>query len=677
MSASSGKVTVATAYGIAVSSADFFVPPPPYTLADIEVTDRMSIGQSKTFVIAAAGKKGMILFDGSAGQRVSLSLSAVTAAGGAISIITANGAVLGSTSISTSGRFIDALELPSSGTYTILINPSATSTGSITLTLNAVQNATASITIGGTAVTMTTIVPGQNAQLTFSGTAGQRISLNVTAISSTLSCPSFSIVKPDGTNLVGPGNCVSPYFIDVTVLPVTGSYTVVMNPKTSTIGSATFALFEVPQDATATITPGGPAVTITTSVPGQNARLTFSGTAGQRISLNVTAISSTLSCPSFSIVKPDGTMVAPALACASPYFIDVTVLPVTGSYTVVMNPKTATIGNATFALSDVPPDATAAITPGGPAVTMTTTVPAQNAQLTFSGTAGQRISLNVTAISSTLSCPSFSIVKPDGTNLVAPDYNCASSYFIDVTVLPVTGSYTVVINPKTSTTGSATFALFEVPQDATAAITQGAPAVTMATTVPGQNARLTFSGTAGQRISLRVTAISSTLSCPSFSILKPDGTNLVAPDYNCASSYFIDVTVLPVTGSYTVVMNPKIANIGSATFALFDVPSDAASNIGIGSPASVVTITTPGQNANVTFSGTGGQQVTVRFTSSTLGCQTTSLRKPDGSVLVSTVSCSATQNLAPQVLPLTGTYVIRIDPSGPNIGNASVGATSP
>ena len=461
MSASSGKVTVATAYGIAVSSADFFVPPPPYTLADIEVTDRMSIGQSKTFVIAAAGKKGMILFDGSAGQRVSLSLSAVTAAGGAISIITANGAVLGSTSISTSGRFIDALELPSSGTYTILINPSATSTGSITLTLNAVQNATASITIGGTAVTMTTIVPGQNAQLTFSGTAGQRISLNVTAISSTLSCPSFSIVKPDGTNLV------------------------------------------------------------------------------------------------------------------------------------------------------------------------------------------------------------------------APDYNCASSYFIDVTVLPVTGSYTVVINPKTSTTGSATFALFEVPQDATAAITQGAPAVTMATTVPGQNARLTFSGTAGQRISLRVTAISSTLSCPSFSILKPDGTNLVAPDYNCASSYFIDVTVLPVTGSYTVVMNPKIANIGSATFALFDVPSDAASNIGIGSPASVVTITTPGQNANVTFSGTGGQQVTVRFTSSTLGCQTTSLRKPDGSVLVSTVSCSATQNLAPQVLPLTGTYVIRIDPSGPNIGNASVGATSP
>jgi YD repeat-containing protein len=460
-SASSGKITVATAYGTAVSSADFFVPPPPYTSTDIEVTDRISIGQSKTVVIAAAGKKGLILFDGSAGQRVSLSLSAVTVAGGAVSIIAANGAVLGSTSISTSGGFIDALVLPSTGTYTILINPSATSKGSITLTLTAVQNATASITIGG------------------------------------------------------------------------------------------------------------------------------------------------------------------------------------------------------------------------PAVTMTTTVPGQNAQLTFSGTAGQRISLNVTAISSTLNCPSFSIVKPDGSDLIAPNYNCASSYFIDVTVLPATGSYTVVMDPRAANVGSATFALSDVPQDATAAITPGGPAVTMTTTVPGQNAGLTFSGTAGQRISLNVTAISSTLSCPSFSIVKPDGTNLVAPNYNCASSYFIDVTVLPVTGSYTVVMNPKTANIGSATFALFEVPSDATGNIGIGGAAVAVTTTVPGQNANITFSGIAGQQVTARLTSSTLGCQTTSLRKPDGSVLVSSFSCSASLNLAPQVLPLTGTYVIRTDPSGPNIGNASVGATSP
>ena len=886
---------MATVYGMAVSSADFFVPPPPHTSADIEVADRMAIGQSKTVVIAAAGKKALILFDGSAGQRISLSLSAVTVAGGTVSIIAPNGNEFAWSSISTGGSFVDAAVLPSTGTYTIFINPSGTS-GSVTLTLNAIQDATATLTIGGPAVTVTTTVPGQNARLTFSGTAGQRISLNVTAISSTLSCPSFSIVKPDGTSLTGPaGSCASAYFIDATALPATGRYTVVMDPSATKIGSATFALFDVSQDAAAGITPGGPAVTMTTSVPGQNGRLTFSGTAGQRISLNVTAISSTLNCPSFSIVKPDGTnliapvsvcassyfidatelpvtgsytvvmdpraanigsstfalfdvsqyaaagiapggpavtvtttapgqnagltfsgtagqrislnvtaisstlscplfsivkpdgtnLIAPISNCASSYFLDVTVLPVTGSYTIVMDPRAANVGSGTFALFNIPQDATAVITPGGPAITMTTTVPGQNAKLTFSGTAGQRISLNVTAISSTLSCPTFSIVKPDGTNLivqdscassyfldvtvlpvsgtytvvmnpkatntgsatfalidvpqdataslpvggpavtltttlpgqnakltfsgaagqrislnvtaisstlscpvfsivkpdgtnlVAPDYNCASSYFFDVTVLPVTGSYTVVMDPKAANTGSATFALFDVPQDATASLTIGGPAVTMTTTVPGQNAKLTFSGAAGQRISLNVTAISSSLSCPVFSIVKPDGTNLIAPNYNCASSYFIDVTVLPVAGSYTVVMDPKAANIGSATFTLFDVPADATGNIGIGGPAMVVTTTVPGQNASVTFSGTAGQQVTARVTGSTLGCHTTSLRKPDGSVLVSTSSCTASLNLAPQVLPLAGTYVIRTDPSGPNIGHASVAVTSP
>jgi len=44
----------------------------------------------------------------------------------------------------------------------------------------------------------------------------------------------------------------------------------------------TLTLYDVAADVTGSITPGGSAVTVTISVPGQNAGVTFSGTAGRR-----------------------------------------------------------------------------------------------------------------------------------------------------------------------------------------------------------------------------------------------------------------------------------------------------------------------------------------------------------------------------------------------------------
>ena len=95
-----------------------------------------------------------------------------------------------------------------------------------------------------------------------------------------------------------------------------------------------------------------------------------------------------------------------------------------------------------------PPDATAAIAIDGPAVTVTTTLAEQNARLTFNGTAGQRISVNASAISPSLTCPRFSVVNPDGSNLSASNTSCSSSYFIGVLTLPATGSYTIVMDPS-------------------------------------------------------------------------------------------------------------------------------------------------------------------------------------------------------------------------------------
>src|SRR5438093_7551519 len=82
---------------------------------------------------------------------------------------------------------------------------------------------------------------------------------------------------------MGPGG-----FMDVKTLPTTGTYTIVVDNYTTTTGSITLTLYNVPADFTGTITPGGASVTVTTTTPGQNGQLTFAGTAGQRISLQGT-----------------------------------------------------------------------------------------------------------------------------------------------------------------------------------------------------------------------------------------------------------------------------------------------------------------------------------------------------------------------------------------------------
>jgi hypothetical protein len=85
----------------------------------------------------------------------------------------------------------------------------------------------------------------------------------------------------------------------------------------------------------------------------------------------------------------------------------------------------------------------------------------------------------------------------------------------------------------------------------------------------------------------------------------------------------------------------------------------------------------PGENGNITFSGTSGQLVTVRIVGSTFSCVTVALVKPDGTNLTSTFTCGGTFNLAQQTLPTTGTYTIKVDPNSSSIGSANVSVTNP
>ncbi len=541
------------------------------------------------------------------------------------------------------------------------------SVGGASTTRNVTGSATQAypISAGGPPVSVTTTSPGENAELRFSGTAGERISLGISGV--TMTAAQVSIVKPGGGNVAMTYAGTSGGFIDTKTLSVTGVYTIVIDPLLSVTGSMTLTLYDVPADAVGTITPGGPATSISIGTPGQNARVTFNGAAGQRISLQLSGVS--LSLAFVSILKPDGTaLLTNRYVSTSGAFIDTMTLPVAGSYAIVVDGQAAATGSATLTLYDVPDDAGGAITPGGAPVSISTTVPGQNGRLTFNGAAGQRVSVKIT--SATFSSATLSIVGPDGKNVGSSAVFGTGTGFMDVHTLPTAGTYALFVNPPNMTTGSATFTVYDVPADAGGTLTAGGPSASASMTVPGQNAKFTFDGVAGQRASLKVGP--STLSQAYVSIAKPDGTSFVKNTIFATLGAFIDTQTLPVAGTYTVTIDPLSSTTGSVTLTLYDVPADVAGSMTIGGAPQTVGVGTPGQNARVTFDGTAGRAIALKLSSSSISSSYVSILKPDGTALVVNTLVGTTARTITATLPVDGTYTIVVDPQGAATGSITL-----
>lgn len=645
-------------------------------------------GPPVTVTTTAAGQNGLLTFSGTTGQRISMKVSGVAMTGGSnnvdVSIKKPDNITLASIgSISSSGSFFDVQTLPATGTYTVLVDPRDTSYGSVTLTLYEVPpDVTGNITAGGLPVTLTTNVPGQNGLLSFNGTAGQRITLNIGDVLLTENGQADVFIKnPDGTNLAT-ANFVgsSGKFINTQTLPVTGVYTILVNHRSSTTGSLTLTLNDVTADVSATIVPGGPPITVTTTDIGQNVQVTFDGNVGQRISLKISGVTMTggNGYVDVAIKKPDGSSLATNGFINSSGFIDTRVLPVSGTYTILVDPQGTNIGSVTLTLYDVPPDFTESIAPGGSSVTVTTTIPGQNGQVSFIGLTNQRVLLKISGVVLTGGSPNLATVaikNPDGTTL-ASNAVSASGGFIDTQTLPADGAYTILVDPSNTCTGNVILTLYAVADDLVGSITTGEPGVTVSTTSAGQNAKLMFEGTANQRVFLRITNVvltGGTSNRANVAIKKPDGTNLSSVTVD-ASGGSIDTKTLPVTGTYTLLVDPNDTATGSVRVILFDVPPDVSGPIVPGGSVVGVSTTTPGQNVQLTFDGVINQRVSMDITGVSVtngGILTVTIKKPDGTNLASNIVSNGTVGFIDvKTLPVTGAYVVFVDPNSFNTINS-------
>lgn len=566
--------------------------PPDIAAADIEYNERIAVNGDPVMVkIATPNKNGVLVFDGTAGQRINIGFSGVTLTqfyvavyrpdGGAmprhVSAVKNYYATMGERARSTqtavhtsmaayqfstdsaatisssemNGASVDLEELPATGTYTILIDPLSTYTGSFKITVSG--ELSGNIIPHGSAVVANINRTGQKARYTFSGESGQTVSLQLSEV--TIRSGYVSLVAPDGSLLGKPisfvsGGGVGGAVIPGQVLPASGIYAVLVESDLSYTGKLKLALYNAP-DVTGTIMIDQGNVTPKLTVPGQRARYTFNGTEGQWVNVGLTKVSIPMT--TVAILKPDGskwesTTVGPSGGSLDP----LTALPATGTYTIAVEPVSNYTGSMTIDLSS---PLTGTIAMDGASVPVNVSKVGQTARYTFNGKEGQWVNLGLTSVSITSSA--VTLLTSDGTILASTAVGTAGGALEDQHPLPTTGTYTVLIDPVGSYTGKMTLTLSTEVADS---LKLNAAPRPITVSRPGQNGRYTFTGATNQQAMIKVT--NNKLGSVTVNVYSPNGI-LLAGMTGSESSFTLNPVTLASADTYTVTVNPALTETGS------------------------------------------------------------------------------------------------------------------
>jgi hypothetical protein len=296
--------------------------------------------------IARVGQNARLNFDAVAGQHYWLKLRGGTfPTSVSVYIYKPDGSTLNSISVSTLQDF-DMGVLPASGTYTVWFDPRSATTGKVDVELVTIPaDAESPIAIDGSSASVN-LAAGQRAILSFPGVAGQRLGLGYTGVSTVPASTNvyYYVNKPDGTQLFYDywgGNNSN----DLPVLPTNGTYTIIVKPIN--FASAVVNVW-LSADVAGTLVQNDPAIAVSISRVGQNARLTFNGVAGQAYTLQFTG-GTFPSSVNVLVFNPSGSSVS-STSVSSSGTLNLPALATTGTYTVFIGPTGTVTGQVNVQL---------------------------------------------------------------------------------------------------------------------------------------------------------------------------------------------------------------------------------------------------------------------------------------------------------------------------------------
>ncbi|WP_223619377.1 Ig-like domain-containing protein [Lysobacter sp. ESA13C] len=513
------------------------------------------------------GQNGRPVFNGNANQQVSLRIAgqATLPAGRDIGYVVYNpaGAAIKTSVISAATASIN-LVLPSTGRYTVLVDPLYGETANVQLTLT--QGFSDVLVADGDSMDLASPTEGKSAAVDFYVTAGTKLGLgfsNLALTGAPAGDPAIAVLtKPDGSQSTL-GNCfVANGGCDFNLSGLAaGMHNIRLGSYSATARIS----------ATATLSNDKTGPVPSTPTPfaldrrGQNARLWFDASAGQTVAL---AYSQLLSAPAnravaITVYRPDGTTLKTSSSRSPAATLNLPSLSATGRYSVLIDTELgATVSMDLWLANGV--DESLAL--DGSSIDAAAQNAGQNFYFRMSNPQTGNIGLGF----SELSAPDLGNGRVKVSVLSSGDASvhteeCSLSLGgcdLNLTNL-ASGNYSIVVEPL----GQQKLSLRATASTQLTGSLLGETPFALAITRPGQDALLGFNLPQAQDVALGVYqhATQPVGRSVAYSVYKPDGSLILHRSVDADQSLFLPGLA---AGAYTIRIDPTEGETASAQLIL-------------------------------------------------------------------------------------------------------------
>lgn len=511
----------------------------------------------------------------------------------------------------------------------------------------------------GAAINVSLAASGHSAAVLFDGQPGQLFSLQFGNVAADMSYYVY-----DKQNQLFASGTIQPAQASAHLppIPVAGTYLVLVSPYSAP------SSWNVRLESAQPLQVGAAETALAAAVPGQGRRFAFDVTQrGDHAFAFADIQTGSGSNASLTFFGPAGDQIGSESNCY-PYMvgcdIDMQDLPV-GRYSAVVAPPAYGTSTVTGKVSVSAALAAGALT-GTP---LAVTIPrrGQDAVLTFAAAVGDPLAIVVSDLATTPGNRrvGYSIVGPDGANVVYPNSMDAPGEVISVSSLPANGMYRLILDPQQASTAS--FAVKRI-EAATGTLIVGDPMTRITTQAVGQAVTLAFSASEGADLGIGLISHAppgdgSMLTA--YVTRASDGSQVMYQDcfYYQLTGCDLDLENL-AAGNYRLTLLPK----SYATNAIdvdVTLSADAAIALQPGSPASIA-MSRPGQNGQVTFEATAGDRFSLLASNiafdPAMSAAEYEIRSPNGSVFSWGRIQLGDGSIAMPTFAQTGTYTLWLDP---------------
>jgi hypothetical protein len=266
----------------------------------------------------------------------------------------------------------------------------------------------------------------------------------------------------------------------------------------------------------------------------------------------------------YTVYRPDGVSLKTGSTASGLAWI-LANLPQSGEYTLLVDPANGATASSRLVLT------TRRLDRDGPSVEVQTAWPGAPAYLQFTALAGANLGLGLSGLTtSDGKTVTARIYGPSGSQVGSavtcfPSYGGCDFNLSDLAA----GEYALIVEANN---GTQTMSLeATLSSDLAGTLVRDVPqSVTLSRY--GQNARLSFSGTSGEVLYLRVSAQSTQPSGRTvyYRVYKPDGALWTTLSASAAQS--LTLPALPASGGYAVLVDPIYGATGAVTVTLSQTP---------------------------------------------------------------------------------------------------------